>query len=484
MGKIKDFVKKIRDLADKGEFVQPEHIISIKNKNPKSLLSKNIFPAYGKIGGQMEVLKDFSQDNTMGKRAKEVFTFLKGQNIPVEKPGFWKTTKKVAGKAVQGVGLSGAAGLWGATGGFDPKSGIDRASLGAEAAFAPSLVKGVELATKGIKNPMIQRLVQQGLNMGMPLKMAFKLARAASPLGWAALAGEGIYQLDKREKAKREAMSPEELEEHDALLGEDMSLSAADGGIMRIPFKKGGMDRRTFLKLFGGIAALPVLGKFFKLAKPAAKGIEKVIASSNAKGLPEWFAALVRRVVAEGDDITKSAGALERQTVHRSKLPESGTPIEVTQDLVSGDTIVDIGVGKHGFSSGHLGQPIRMELKKGEWIEGAKGKKGVKTKDEFTIEEAEFTGGHPENIKFEESTLNKYGEQGSDLTEVEGYATVKLDKKGNALDIYGKKSPKEMSGLSSGESHGWKTKKGQQQAWAEGRAESMADDIDIDDVEF
>ena len=57
----KDFVKKVKDLAAKGEFVQPEHIIPIKAKNPDSLLAKNIFPAYGKVGGQMEVVKDFSK---------------------------------------------------------------------------------------------------------------------------------------------------------------------------------------------------------------------------------------------------------------------------------------------------------------------------------------------------------------------------------------------------------------------------------------
>ena len=163
------------------------------------------------------------------------------------------------------------------------------------------------------------------------------------------------------------------------------------------------------------------------------------------------------------------------------------------------------------FQRVHLGQPIRMELKKGEWIEPSttgggymtkggenvypglskgfsesekvitkpgKSSPSIKSRDEFTIEEAEFTGGHPENIKFEESTLNKYGEQGSDLTEVESYARVKLDKKGNALNIYGKKSPKEMSGLSSGRSHGWQTKKGKSQAKAEGRAELQADEYD------
>ena len=68
--------------------------------------------------------------------------------------------------------------------------------------------------------------------------------------------------------------------------------------------------------------------------------------------MPAWFPSLVKRVISEGEDITKTAGAMERQTVHRSRLPESGTPIEVTRDLVTDDIIVDIGVGKHGFSAG------------------------------------------------------------------------------------------------------------------------------------
>ena len=32
--------------------------------------------------------------------------------------------------------------------------------------------------------------------------------------------------------------------------------------------------------------------------------------------------------------------------------------------------------------------------------------KGQKEPDEFVVEEAEFTGGHPENVKFEESSFN------------------------------------------------------------------------------
>jgi len=49
----------------------------------------------------------------------------------------------------------------------------------------------------------------------------------------------------------------------------------------------------------------------------------------------------------------------------------------------------------------------------------------MKTKEEFWVEEAEFTGGHPENVKFEESSFNKFGEHGSDFTEVEKFATGK-----------------------------------------------------------
>ena len=48
-------------------------------------------------------------------------------------------------------------------------------------------------------------------------------------------------------------------------------IQAAQGG--RIGFEKGGFDpgKRNFLKILGGLAALPVVGKFFKWAKPAAK---------------------------------------------------------------------------------------------------------------------------------------------------------------------------------------------------------------------
>ena len=218
--------------------------------------------------------------------------------------------------------------------------------------------------------------------------------------------------------------------------GQGPRTMANEGGLMRTGFKKGGdWSRRKFLQFIGGAAALPIVGKYFKaakLAKPAAAVTETII-KSNAPGMPSWFPLLVKRVLKEGEDISKGAGAMERQTVHRATLP-SGTPLEVTSDLTKGDVIVDIGLSKHGFASGKFGQPVRLELKKGEWIESditkagkVKGK-GVKTKDEFWVEEAEFTGGHPENIKFEESSFNEFGKHESDFSEVEAFAKGKTKK--------------------------------------------------------
>ena len=227
-------------------------------------------------------------------------------------------------------------------------------------------------------------------------------------------------------------------------------------GQFRMPFGLGGMSRRAFLKLMGMGAALPFMPKAItKLAPKAVPKVVETVASSNASGMPVWFPKLVERVIKEGDDVTKTAGTVERQTVHRATTPE-GTPIEVTQDLTTGNTFVDIGEQtKHGWSAGRHGQPTRLVLNKGEWIEPTKGKPGVKTKDEFFVEEAEFTGGHPENVKFEEVAAERYGDHASDFTEIEKFAVGKnTDKK-----IIGSKRARDD--------------------WAEGRAEVEAEDVEF-----
>ena len=199
----------------------------------------------------------------------------------------------------------------------------------------------------------------------------------------------------------------------------------------RVRFDNGGMSRRKFLQLMGGLASVPILGKFFKFAKPAATAM-KAVETSNAAGMPKWFPSLVNKVLKEGEDI---GGTVERQIVKQVELPKSKTKVTVEHDLNTGDTIVDVGRDKHGWSDGWHGQPVRLHLKKGEWVEPdmdlvtgkLKKQKPVKKRDEFDVEEAEFTG-DAESVKYEESTFNKFGEHGSDFSEVEKYATGKVTK--------------------------------------------------------
>ena len=238
-------------------------------------------------------------------------------------------------------------------------------------------------------------------------------------------------------------------DDHDRYnVGIEWSKKFADGG--RIGFDNGGFNkgRRNFMKLMVGLGSLPFVGKFFKAAKPAAKAV-KAVETSNAAGMPAWFPKLVDKVLKEGKDM---GGTVERQIVKEVELP-SGTKVMVDHDLTTGNTIVDVGMGKHGFEGGRYGQPTRLELTKGEWIEPEKGKKGVKTKDEFWVEEAEFTG-DAENIKYEDSSFEKYGDHASDFSEVELYAT------GKNVDKFNVKG----------------TKKAQADEFAQGRAEAQADE--------
>ena len=99
-------------------------------------------------------------------------------------------------------------GTVGLTAGFgvDPTSAIDRASIAAEAAFAPQLVK------QAAKMGAAQRI----FNLGLTPAMAARAARIASPIGIASLGAEGLYQAGKfsRDRIRElQAMSPEQRQE-------------------------------------------------------------------------------------------------------------------------------------------------------------------------------------------------------------------------------------------------------------------------------
>ena len=146
----------------------------------------------------------------------------------------------------------------------------------------------------------------------------------------------------------------------------------ADGG--RIGFKKG-MDRRTFMKMVGGLTALPILGKFFKGAKVAAPVAEK--AAEVASGAPPYFFNLVDRIRALGK---KFSGPKERSESYIYK------DYEMDIDLDTGK--IDIKKTKEAMIPGGdeagVSEEVYMTYKPGIADETTKGRKVVDEYEEFT----------------------------------------------------------------------------------------------------
>ena len=148
-----------------------------------------------------------------------------------------KTGRNILKRLSQGALLTptGVAATTLGLGGLDLTTPAGRLSLGAEAAFAPELVKASIGATKGMKNRALQKRIQQVLNLGLKTPTALRLARIASPLGISSLGVEGLYQAGKFTKKRigeLKAMTPEQRQnlraQQEALAFE----GARDGGLI------------------------------------------------------------------------------------------------------------------------------------------------------------------------------------------------------------------------------------------------------------
>ena len=131
----------------------------------------------------------------------------------------------------------------------------------------------------------------------------------------------------------------------------------AQGG--RAGFDKGGMSRRTFMKILGGLASIPIIGKILKPVK-IGKTVSKVpvIKTAPVEGKPEWFDSLVNKVIAEGDDVTKRFATGERQTIHQKTL-DDGSVVRVTEDADQGAVRVEYDSADNVFED-----TVQMEYKR------------------------------------------------------------------------------------------------------------------------
>jgi len=175
------------------------------------------------------------------------------------------------------------------------------------------------------------------------------------------------------------------------------------------------MGRRTFLKILGGLAAVPIIGKFIKPMK-VGKKIAKVpiIKTDNVAGKPEWFDALVNKVIIEGDDVTKKFATGERQSIHQKTL-DDGSVVRVTEDVDDGAVRVE-----YESETNTFGDTASMEYKKplpdegdpnpgAEFTTAESGPVGRQTgPDDFDIDVDEVGGTSIKDLDSDVSKLKEY----------------------------------------------------------------------------
>ena len=106
-------------------------------------------------------------------------------------------------------------------------------------------------------------------------------------------------------------------------------LSSPKTGIMSM--EEGGPvdpDRRTFVKILGGLASIPILGKFVTPLKQAAP-----VVAETAKEVPAYFFKLVDKIRRLGDD-APGLTEIERTTGKRYKN------YEMVEDQTTGDIVI------------------------------------------------------------------------------------------------------------------------------------------------
>ena len=233
--------------------------------------------------------------------------------------------------------------------------------------------------------------------------------------------GKEFYDLDQRQQMDLYDEALEGLSEQTRGMPDPDDF--AQGGIARLGLKEGsGMTRRTFLKILGGMAAVPIVGKFFKLAK-VGKTMKEVpiIKTDDVAGKPEWFDALVNKVIREGDEVTKKFATGERQSIHQKTL-DDGSVVRVTEDIDDGAVRVE-----YESEANVFGDPVQMQYKKPLPDEG-----DPRPTAEFTTAESGPVGrggrspdGDDYEIDVDEVGGTSIRDLDSDVSKLKEYATGK-----------------------------------------------------------
>ena len=177
---------------------------------------------------------------------------------------------------------------------------------------------------------------------------------------------EGIYKALNKKQAKKILDDTEDhIFERNFKTPDDPDFdpeSMADGG--RIGYKKGSVDlaRRGFMKAAAGVGAgigALKMGALKLFGKEGTRQVTKqIIKTDNVPGKPEWFDALVTKVINEGDNMTKQFATKEREIVHATKIGKDDY-VRVTQDLDNGTIRVE-----YDSPNNVYGDPVQLQYKK------------------------------------------------------------------------------------------------------------------------
>ena len=143
---------------------------------------------------------------------------------------------------------------------------------------------------------------------------------------------------------------------------------------------KDGMDRRKFLKIMGGLASIPILGKFFKLAKVAeGTKVASDVASTVSKSTPPpYFFELAKTIKKFGKpDKTTYQDRIE---IHRMVSKDGKSELQLTEDLSTGN----MQIKKIKPEEDMVNEDIVLEFRKGDVDVDLKTGKAIKEPDEYT----------------------------------------------------------------------------------------------------
>jgi hypothetical protein len=203
-----------------------------------------------------------------------------------------------------------------------------------------------------------------------------------------------VYEREKKEgkfenirlRDGRKIESEEDFREYIDELNEDSNF--ADGG--RIGYKDGPDQpgRRKFMKIMGGLAALPIVGKFFKGAKVAAPAAQAV--KETVQQAPNYFFELADKIRRLGRESKVSPQERVREINYKGK---DGSEYTLTEDMTTGDMQITKDRTGMAYSDEVGGYDVIedrtvMEYKSGKGM--ADESTGAKVADEYEEYKVEF----------------------------------------------------------------------------------------------